>query len=257
MTMRQKGEVMQMMIRHGITDLNEIRNTWNHKFGMGGLPNDGYMPSGIECPIYGYGGHLYDGRNPNGQRMYVNNAQGNGPLLNQQSYANATLFNNVYDLNELANTYITDAKQHVDNWVQIAENGQRKQLNKTNRSNGRKRNNDTEGTTESGIEKKELAQRVEDMMRRDLKIKYPNASQTIPYIDSLEIHVPGIGRVSTNALDTLAKYAAITSTPLYQALGLSAQETNFGAAPYFNMASPEYPNRNLLYHDGIRNCFEL
>ena len=206
MTMRQKGEVMQMMIRHGITDLNEIRNTWNHKFGMGGtkdgedeppqhplryaavkivhmedrkpdyrdipytkdnrghgpdayklpnhptfsvesqhpeamekggkwgpgyrsfemsdwqmenpnntifglytqgdggvvptyrgarvlpeitvtpdgsyvydayngdrlyFPNGGYMPSGIEWPIYGYGGHLYDGRNPNGQQLAI------------------------------------------------------------------------------------------------------------------------------------------------------------------------------------------
>lgn len=57
----------------------------------------------------------------------------------------------------------------------------------------------------------------------------------IPYIDSLEIKVPGIGRVSTNALDSLAKYAVVTNTPLNEALGLAAQETNFGAIPSGNL----------------------
>lgn len=57
----------------------------------------------------------------------------------------------------------------------------------------------------------------------------------IPYIDSLEIKVPGIGRISTNALDSLAKYAVVTKTPLNEALGLAAQETQFGAIPSGNL----------------------
>ena len=86
----------------------------------------------------------------------------------------------------------------------------------------------------------------------------PNLEYMIPYIDSLEIKVPGVGRVSTNALDSLAKYAVITKTPLSEALGLSAQETQFGAIPSGNMTAVKTKqdalnNRHLANMSYFRN----
>lgn len=63
----------------------------------------------------------------------------------------------------------------------------------------------------------------------------PNMAYAVPYEIDKEITIPTIGRVSTNALDSLAKYSFQAEVPLSEALGLSGQETNFGAAPYANM----------------------
>ena len=81
------------------------------------------------------------------------------------------------------------------------------------------------------------SERYEDKTARH--IQHFNASKInhdydIPYIDSLEIKVPGVGRVSTNALDSIAKYAYEAKVPLSDAIGLAAQETTFGAIPYLN-----------------------
>ena len=65
----------------------------------------------------------------------------------------------------------------------------------------------------------------------------PNMKYAIPYDESKEIVIPTIGRVSTNALDSLAKYSYQAEIPLYEGLGLSGQETNFGAIPIYNMQS--------------------
>lgn len=74
----------------------------------------------------------------------------------------------------------------------------------------------------------------------------PNMQFAIPYIDSLEVKVPKIGRVSTNALDSIAKYANEANLPLKEALGLSAQETNFGATPLYNMKNNDSEYNRLL-----------
>ena len=62
----------------------------------------------------------------------------------------------------------------------------------------------------------------------------PNMQYAIPYIEDLEIKVPGVGRTTTNALDSLAKYAYEARIPLEEALGLAAQETALGAIPLTN-----------------------
>ena len=65
----------------------------------------------------------------------------------------------------------------------------------------------------------------------------PNMKYAIPYDESKEIVIPTIGRVPTNALDSIAKYSYQAEVPLYEGLGLSGQETNFGAVPIYNMQS--------------------
>lgn len=59
-------------------------------------------------------------------------------------------------------------------------------------------------------------------------------SYDIPYIPEKEIVVPGVGRVSTNALDSIAKYSYLAGIPLEEGLGLAAQESAFGAMPFLN-----------------------
>lgn len=68
-----------------------------------------------------------------------------------------------------------------------------------------KRRNPNDGPTqkESEFYEDSTAQRINSTR------KLINHDYDIPYIDSLEITVPGVGRVSSNALDTMAKYAFI------------------------------------------------
>lgn len=61
-----------------------------------------------------------------------------------------------------------------------------------------------------------------------------NHSYDIPYIEEKEIVVPGVGRVSANALDSIAKYSYLAGIPLEEGLGLAAQESAFGAIPFLN-----------------------
>lgn len=100
-------------------------------------------------------------------------------------------------------------------------------------NNGRVRENDSPT--------KEASETLENNMNRMVYdgagSRRPNMKYSIPYLEDKEIKVKGVGRVTTNALDSLAKYAAIVGVPLEEALGLSAQETAFGAAPYYNYDS--------------------
>ena len=82
----------------------------------------------------------------------------------------------------------------------------------------------------------------------------PNMKYAIPYDESKEIVIPTIGRVPTNALDSLAKYSYQAEIPLYEGLGLSGQETNFGAIPIYNMQSipkgaPQEERENIKFNN--------
>lgn len=80
-----------------------------------------------------------------------------------------------------------------------------------------------------------------------------NHSYDIPYIPEKEIVVPGVGRISTNALDSIAKYSVMAGIPLKEGLGLAAQETAFGANPYYNYGSNSEANRALGNSSYFRN----
>lgn len=87
----------------------------------------------------------------------------------------------------------------------------------------------------------EASTELEDQMNKwvyeTIGKRGPNPNYIIPYLKDKEIKVRGVGRVPTNALDSLAKYANKTKLPLSEALGLAAQETAFGAQPYYNYDS--------------------
>lgn len=99
-----------------------------------------------------------------------------------------------------------------------------------NAPSGRVRQNDSPTSTESS----NLEKKMNKMLYNSTDRVLPNMKYAIPYIEELEVKVPGIGRTTTNALDSLAKYAVQAQIPLSEALGLSAQETAFGALPQYN-----------------------
>lgn len=77
----------------------------------------------------------------------------------------------------------------------------------------------------------------------------------IPYIDSLEIKVPDVGRTTTNALDSIAKYTYEAGIPLYEGLGLAAQETAFGATPAYNYGKvPDFAKDMEDYDRALGNA---
>ena len=70
------------------------------------------------------------------------------------------------------------------------------------------------------------------------RVGYRTRPYDIPYGDK-EIKVKPKGttlpfNISVNALDSVAKYAGVTGTPIQTALGLPYQETAFGKKPVFN-----------------------
>lgn len=112
------------------------------------------------------------------------------------------------------------------------EKGSQQYNNKGKDSYIFKRRYPNDGPTQDGSESREneMARTISSFGNK------VNHDYDIPYIDSLEIKIPGFGRVSSNALDSLAKYANIADIPLKDAIGLAAHETNFGAIPHYSVA---------------------
>lgn len=83
---------------------------------------------------------------------------------------------------------------------------------------------------------KDYSTRIEnDINRRQSGRNTSPDSYYIPYILEKEIKVPGAGRVSSNTLDSIAKYATKVGVPIDEAIGLAIEETNLGAIPNFSM----------------------
>lgn len=60
---------------------------------------------------------------------------------------------------------------------------------------------------------------------------HPSEDYFIPYIYDKEIYIPGVGRTTTNMLDSIYVNAKRAGTPLDEAIGLAAEETLLGASP--------------------------
>lgn len=113
---------------------------------------------------------------------------------------------------------------------------------------GRVRDNDSK--TPEGSES--LENQMNDYIYNG-KRHMPNLKYAIPYIEDKEIRINGVGRTTTNALDSLAKYAAMTDLPLVDAIGLGGQETQMGAIPVFNYGQKGVGSRELGNTSYFRN----
>lgn len=97
---------------------------------------------------------------------------------------------------------------------------------------------------------REASEAKEDRMNERLSIhdRTYDYKWDIPYLDEKEIKIAG-NRVSSNALDSLAKYAEKTGVPIEEAVGLAMYETHLGAVPFINYA--DYP-KNATAQDSAR-----
>lgn len=112
--------------------------------------------------------------------------------------------------------------------------GNKKQSNPTDFR--RVRENDTLATKkESTAMEDDINRRQKNMYYTAKNKGYDSKDYYIPYIPEKEIKVPGIGRVSSNMLDSIAVNAERAGISLVDAIGLAARETKFGAIPNYSL----------------------
>lgn len=95
----------------------------------------------------------------------------------------------------------------------------------------RVRRNDSKTSVESTRLEDDVARKQQSMLSAASKNGAPSSSDYyIPYVGQ-ELSIPGVGRVSSNTLDSIAVNAERVGIPLGDALGLASHETKFGASP--------------------------
>lgn len=216
LSLRDKVKAIKIMVAYGITHPSEIRNLFN---AMSEPKEDKQQENQVEITT-------------------------EGPAMNEA--LNNPLYTQKYeDLSPVAKEHINSIALEYnigpDKVEEYYNNGYLNPVIKARfqvEGSGRKKGNDSKT--------KESSEYLEGQMnsivynRTDQaqgKMSRPNLNYAIPYLEDKEIKVSGVGRVTENALDSLAKYALLTDLPLSEALGLSAQETQFGAIPYINYGS--------------------
>lgn len=268
LTMAEKAAIIRIAVKHGITDLDNIKN----KFDEGGPTNteggnDKYKPWYWFTPEY-EGNSLkeaifkaYDDGRKGENILYKGRAY--KALLNESEeneYRNKNKINYSFDNYNSLNPEFKESlnllikKLNLD--VADAENLYNSgilfpaiQARYTHVPTARVRENDS--PTKEGSEY--LEDKMNKMIYHRKGYVAPNMEYSIPYIEGKEIKVPKVGRVSTNALDSLAKYAYLAKVPLEEALGLSAQETAFGALPFYNYGAEDIDDRALGNSSYFRN----
>lgn len=101
----------------------------------------------------------------------------------------------------------------------------------------RVRPNDSKTREASEAIENDVAKRQMSLIRVADKKGHPSKEYAIPYIMEQEIKIPGVGRTTKNILDSIAVNATKAGIPLYEAIGLAAEETALGAAPNLSTAA--------------------
>lgn len=97
----------------------------------------------------------------------------------------------------------------------------------------------------------------EDAAHKMIYRNNPDTRYSIPYIEEKVVRPRPRGstlrlNISTNALDSIAKYAGRTDLGIVPAIGLAYKETTFGRQPYFNYKTDSNYNRII----GNMNYFQ-
>lgn len=220
LSMKDRAFLIRQAVKNGITDLGEVKNLYQESHQFSGEESD---DSGI-----------WD--------SFVNWLRSRSRPVSSEQQASQTWPTSYEKLNAPRKQVIQDVADRFNyEYTDIADlynsgkmNAPLSALYKYTPS-GRVRANDVAAT-------KERSEKLEEDMNFYIYNSYPkshgqaspNMAYAIPYIESEEIRVPGVGRTTKNALDSLAKYAAKVKIPLYEAVGLAAQETALGAIPVYN-----------------------
>lgn len=142
---------------------------------------------------------------------------------------------------EKANSYLSSSRlgKFLSGFDQLMRGGQQTQTNSNINSTpriesallSRVRPNDSRTREASEAIEDNIAERQISMIREADRKGYPSEAYAIPYIMEQEIKVPGVGRTTKNILDSIAVNATKAGIPLYEAIGLAAEETALGAVP--------------------------
>ena len=142
---------------------------------------------------------------------------------------------------EKTTSYLTSSRlgKFLAGFDQMMRGGQQTQNNSNVNSNlrsesallSRVRPNDSRTREASENIEDNIAERQISMIREADKKGHPSEAYAIPYIMEQEIKIPGVGRTTKNMLDSIAVNAVKAGIPLYEAIGLAAEETALGAAP--------------------------
>lgn len=146
---------------------------------------------------------------------------------------------------EKANSYLASSRlgKFLAGFDQMMRGGQQTQNNSNINSNinsdsrnesallTRVRPNDSRTREASEAIENDIAKRQISMIREADRKEHPSEDYAIPYIIEQEIKIPGVGRTTKNMLDSIAVNAVKAGIPLYEAIGLAAEETALGAAP--------------------------
>lgn len=143
------------------------------------------------------------------------------------------------ELNNSSRQAVTHYNNTVNNW---GKQGVNKVANIAKEVNRKIRNSQRNVNTTSTSER---SMQYEDKMRAFMNIdrrrnNYRTRDYDIPYgLRTVDVRLrkgAPLKSISVNALDSVAKYAGITGTPIQTALGLPTQETDWGRAPYINIS---------------------
>lgn len=211
LSMKERSDLIKLYIDNGIYSLEEIKKDYNKFDDRWDTKEYKVIPD-----------ELLEG--------YYNNQFGDGGFTDWLKRAK-----------EKANSYLTSSRlgKFLAGFDQMMKGGQQTQNNSNTNSNSRSesallsriRPNDSRTREESEAIEDDIAKRQISMIREADRKGHPSEAYAIPYIMEQEIKIPGVGRTTKNMLDSIAVNAVKAGIPLYEAIGLAAEETALGAAP--------------------------
>lgn len=248
-----KYEIMGVAIKNGITDLPTIRKKWN-EFAKGGKLSDKEYLTIMEKVAK---------ENNSNYQMNEQAPKWEGPIVDSSNYYDQGGFlewlKGLFTSEPEKKYKAADGSMHATKEevgrrnAQLVKSG-RAYFQKESKIKGIKQKVVPRLPNTSPTFKKSTA--LENEMYTYLdghrnRVGYRTKAYDIPYGER-EIKVSPKGstlstKISVNALDSIAKYAGITGTPIKAAIGLPYQETTFGKMPAFNYEKlgKEYSSRDL------------
>ena len=153
-------------------------------------------------------------------------------MADRAKYIQLGVQNGVTDLNAIKKVYNTYAGGGFLNWLfGDSESTEKETLKSDTNRFVRIRPNDSKTSIESTKLEDDVARRQQSMLSAASRNGAPSSSDYyIPY-SGQELTLPGVGRVSSNTLDSIAVNAERAGISLGDALGLASYETKFGASP--------------------------
>lgn len=221
LSMQQKADYIKLAVQNGVTSLSSIREVYN-SYAKGGIVNklaDG-GETGLSSLIpwdWFYTEYETPTLKEAIEAAYNDDKKGETIVWNGSRYKAL--------LNEQ-----DEATYKGKRFTRVRPNDSRTQESSTNMENN-------------------IINRQKSMHKAAQQKGYDSSSYFIPYIYDKEIKIPGVGRVSSNFLDSIAVNAQRAGVPLEEAIGLAIAETKLGAIPNYSIKAVKDAYREKYERD--------